>query len=191
MPSSPPDKIDPALCPFHEPGEQGKRKAPGICVSFRHPPARRDWEQKALELYKAGFNDVQIAQKLDISAFMVGNFRKKKGLPRVRPKFTRFNFDQQTAMEMYKAGKSDREIGDKVGIGRETISRWRKENGLPTNENPYKPQPRLDWEKIMQLYEQGYTDMHIARIIGCSDRTVQKWRKKNNLPSKHKKGGKQ
>ena len=90
---------------------------------------------------------------------------------------------------MYKAGKLDIEIANALTVSRQTITRWRLDLGLKTND-PRRYQKEVntkyDWDLAMQLYEKNYSDGAIAAALGCKSQTVQKWRKRNNLPSKHK-----
>ncbi|MBQ1235960.1 MAG: helix-turn-helix domain-containing protein [Oscillospiraceae bacterium] len=185
----PPNMRDPAKCPFYE---SGKRiKAPLV---FGAKPGRkpepRDWEPKALELYRSGHNDQEIAALLNINAQAVGLFRKRKNLPRMKRTYARFNFDQAKARVLYQAGKSDKEIADAVGVHRGTIGKWRDENNLPCNVNVFIPVSHLDWDKALRMYEEGRTDKEIAAALGCSGQYIGKWRKKNKLPSKQTTKGK-
>lgn len=38
-----------------------------------------------------------------------------------------------------------------------------------------------DWERIARLHKQGFSAAHIARVVGCATRTVQRWRNREGL----------
>lgn len=39
-----------------------------------------------------------------------------------------------------------------------------------------------DWLKVDRLYREGGLDIAIAEELGCSSKTIARWRWKNNLP---------
>lgn len=177
----PPDLRDPARCPLYDPGGNVKPK-PVFNVRPPRPRVPREWEAKALELYKSGHNDIQIADMLGIKSHNVADFRRRRGLPRVKQTFHRFTFNQDKAMELYRSGRSDKEIGDAVCVSRSTIGKWRQDRGLEANTNIYIPQTKIDWSQAQQLYEQGHTDKEIADALGCCPQYVGKWRSRRGLP---------
>lgn len=44
------------------------------------------------------------------------------------------------------------------------------------------PLTERDWQKVDRLYEEGQLDIAIAEELGCSSKTIARWRWKNNLP---------
>ena len=45
------------------------------------------------------------------------------------------------------------------------------------------PKFKFDRQELSSLYEQGYNDYRIAKILKCHVTVPLKWRKENNLPS--------
>jgi uncharacterized protein YjcR len=39
-----------------------------------------------------------------------------------------------------------------------------------------------EWLAIESMYEAGHTDLTIAQTIGCSSKTIARWRWRNGLP---------
>nr|DAJ94277.1 MAG TPA: transposase [Caudoviricetes sp.] len=100
-------------------------------MKFRLP---KDEEEKRLELYKQGFNDREIAEKLMYSKTEIFRWRTTRGLP---PNGSTINFlsvekDRQR-MELFNQGLTDKEIADKVGLKECAIKRWRRNKGLKKN----------------------------------------------------------
>lgn len=56
--------------------------------------------------------------------------------------------------------------------------------GEPKAENHQRGRPRrnLDFTRVRQLYDEGYSDKAIGKEIGCADGTIYSWRKRNGLP---------
>lgn len=170
-------------CQLYVPRAAGQAK-PRINQNTGAP----QWHTLALSLYKAGKMDIQIAAAVGVSPETISVWRRKRGLasnPRQYERYT--TFDTVKAMELYKEGLYDTEISKIVGCSAQTIHNWRQDKGLPPNGSAHGPKYRLDWEHAMKLYEQGYSDRRIAQELGCNYKSVNKWRRKNNLPSKHRK----
>lgn len=168
-----------------------KRGSEKVVVENRRPN-EPVWTTLALSMYKQGETDEQIASVLGLKAWQIAHWRKKNNLSRVRGGYGRpRSFDEQKAAELHKQGKTDSEIAAAVNVSRQTISSWRNELGLKIN-SARTATPRgckVDWAAAMPLYEKGLTDKQIAAQLGCSHKTVCKWRRKNGLPCKTLKGG--
>jgi DNA-binding CsgD family transcriptional regulator len=150
------------------------------------------WATLAMAMYKQGKTDEQIAAVLDLNPWQIAHWRKKNNLSRRREGYGRpRTFDQQKAVDLHKQGKTDTEIAAAVNVCRQTITSWRNELGLkPNSLRPGTPRScKLDWAAALPLYEKGQTDKQIAAVLGCSHKTVCKWRRKNGLPCKTLKGG--
>ena len=179
----PPDMWDPKRCPLYD---TGKVKNPKKVFNIPPPrkPAAPEWEPKAMELYKAGYMDTEIAAMLNVKYHQVAAFRERNKLPRNALKRERFKFDKNLALKLYKEGKNDREIAAEIGVARTSIGKWRDANGLLPNAEPRCTPAIYDFTPAMKRYEEGKNDREIAAVIGCSPQYIGKWRKKNNLPSK-------
>lgn len=137
-------------------------------------------KNEIFDYYYLGFNDREIAEKLNISFGFVCYFRKKNNLP--SHKFSTSGLEEnehQRRLKLYKQGLNDREISEKVGITRSGITNWRKRNNLEANNN-YKL-TKKEHQKRMELYKQGLTDPEIAEKAGEKKTTISSWRNNNNL----------
>ena len=109
--------------------------------------------------------------------------RKRKNQRGYRGRFQ--SIDTEKAMELYKAGKSDKEISEALACSTGTIRYWRRENGLKSLTSVGWPKNPVDWDAALRLYEKGLSDVKISKELGCSPQTVQRWRRRNNLPTKY------
>lgn len=176
----PPGKRDPSQCILYMPREGGK-------VHMNRRTTAPVWEPLALKMYKEGRSDREIAAAVGVSPTTIGTWRVKRKLKSIWAGPKRYSsFDTKKALELYKQGKNDGEISEAVGVSRQTIGSWRHELGLP----PHAAGPgvvyKYDWDKALTLYDKGCTDEQIAKALGCSFKTVNKWRRREGLPSKHK-----
>lgn len=48
----------------------------------------------------------------------------------------------------------------------------------------------IDWDKVLEYYDQGLTDRKIGKKFKCGYRPIFEWRHANNLPANHKGRGK-
>lgn len=177
----PPDQRDPAVCPLYIPRS-------GETVKQNRRMSSHVWEPLAEKLYKEGKSDPQIAAVLGVKPHNIAAWRYRRGFKRTQQSYDRpRTFDTEKAMRLYKAGKNDKEISEAVGISRQIIGLWRKEHGLPTVPGIHTHTARpctFDWDEALRLYEKGCTDNQIAANLGCSPKSVSKWRRKNCLPRK-------
>jgi transposase len=159
-------------------------------------PGSPIWEPLALQLYKDGKNDSQIAEACGVPRHNIANWRYRRNLPgqpdanktRQRTYLPKRTFDEKKALALYKAGKFDREIAEAVTVSPQTIQRWRKACGLQSHvpsQNSGKA-PDYDWVEALALYEKGFSDRAIAKELGCAPQTVNSWRRRENLPNKYK-----
>lgn len=59
---------------------------------------------------------------------------------------------------------------------------YRNTTRLAPGEPRSTPLSAEDWEAITVLYARGETDLTIAADIGCSSKTIARWRKEEGLP---------
>jgi WhiB family redox-sensing transcriptional regulator len=91
----------------------------------------------------------------------------------------------------YDSGLTDREIAAIVGCAPSTILDWRKRRGYPANHpqgayNRSLPPPRApitpeEHARRKDLWEKGWTDLAIGRLIGLSASAIRDWRNRNDL----------
>lgn len=142
---------------------------------------RREFDEKrALQLYKKGMTDVEIAKEIGRSATTVYNWRNRAGLDGNRMT-TRLVKEMQTLREeLYREGASDQEIAEKTGTKIGTVRAWRQYHKLPANDT--RKEVKYDRALMRAYYLQGMTDSQIAKKFGCYSTTIAKWRSQNNLP---------
>lgn len=98
--------------------------------STAKPPRKLD-SKKAMELYREGLNDSEIARRLDVSDNSVHLWRRRNGLA---SHCVRVAENEETRRRsLWGQGLSDAEIGEAVGVHRKAISAWRHVRGLPPN----------------------------------------------------------
>lgn len=93
------------------------------------PPTKLD-EDRAMELYRQGLSDRDIAGRLGMSPGGVHNWRKRNGLPVIAPQ-KRIDDHEDQVMELYQQGLTDSAIGEAVGFSATIVRRWRIRHGLP------------------------------------------------------------
>lgn len=89
------------------------------------------------------------------------------------------------AIELYEAGSTDEEISEETKIQVEVIKRWRYRTGRKMNHGS-DDGPWLDPKEAEALYNQGKTDVEIARYFGVTRNCVWKWRDRKKLPPNRK-----
>ena len=164
----PKDKWDPKYCDKYEPGKS-KRQAP-----FKTPPTLN--HEMAMDLYKKGLNDTEIANKMNCSIYRVRNWRTSHKLKPNAQNGERYTIDTTRATELYHLKYSDSAIGRELGCSADTIARWRKAHGLKANSLN-----RVNYTKMQELYHQGLSDKMISRELSCGHGTVAGWRRAHNL----------
>ncbi len=137
-------------------------------------------KNEIFDYYYLGFNDREIAEKLNISNSFVCYFRKKNNLSSHKSSTSGLDDSKhQRRIKFYKQGLNDKEIAEKVGLSRGGITDWRKRNNIPPNNN-YKLNKK-EQNKRMRLYNKGLTDPEIAEKLGEKKITISSWRYRNNL----------
>lgn len=93
---------------------------------------------KAMELYRGGLSDGEIARQMGVRTCDVLNWRRKKQL---KPNIKRCRagevrgskLDTPEVMQMYRDGASDREIARRTGMSSSAVQAWRRVRELPAN----------------------------------------------------------
>jgi hypothetical protein len=88
-----------------------------------------------MQLYEAGLNDRQIAEKLRVSHHHVVNHRREQNLP---PKQKQHPWNAEVFMELYVAGYSDVMIAREMKITTGNVSERRRALWLKANPKYYR-----------------------------------------------------
>lgn len=165
----------------------------GIPRSKERKDGRID-DETALEMFKNGNSEKEIAKAFGVSVNAVYAWKLEKGLICHSPEREK-RFEGVRAL--YDQGLTDPKIAQQTGMSVQTILFWRKEHGLKAN---WKPKIR-DWaeedKRFRTYYEQGLTDSEIADLCNCNYWNVRDWRQHMGLvhngpkskDGKPKKGG--
>lgn len=149
-----------------------------------HRPERSWNVKKALELYKKGCNDPEIARQVGTTANSIWYWRKQEGLPAIVA--DRIDDERET---LYRRGLSDEEIAEKIGTSWRAVAKWRYRRHLPVNSKAsIQRMKRSELRKKMQrLYDKGLNDDEIGKTLGISPKQVASWRGHNHLLAQHTK----
>jgi hypothetical protein len=95
---------------------------------------------------------------------------------------------------LFDEGLSDAEIGRQQGVSKDAIWAWRRLRNLPSRKvrAPHVPLNRANTRyppltpeqeaKRVEMYQAGFADSTIARVIGTVVGTIEYWRRKNGFP---------
>lgn len=154
--------------------KQKPKPKPKAAPRARRVPDRVRLRDEVTRLHAEGMRDVDIAQRLNSSASMIGLIRRDLGLPRVllapRPKApSARTIRLDRIRELNEAGKTDREIAEEVGMSHRAATQARARLGLqpvrPKREPKSKPPKRSRWEGV-ELAGHG-TNARYARGCRC------------------------
>lgn len=100
----------------------------------RRPTARQslDNDRKALELYRQGATDPEIAKATGWANSTVGKWRRENGLPCNRVA-TPLMDREADAVRLYEQGLSDGAISRSIGCSGAAVFHWRKRTGRAAN----------------------------------------------------------
>ena len=178
----PPGQRAPSQCRLYVPRGQEKK------VRQTRNTSDPIWGSMVRTLNAQGKNDTEIGQIIGIEPWIIGAFRRRNGIPGIRGSYgKRRSFDEEKALALYKNGKRDSEIAEGVHVSRQTIASWRNDLGLPPNSDRKlyrRPESKFDWDAAARLYDKGRSDREIAKVLGCTYKTVWKWRNRTGRPVK-------
>lgn len=139
--------------------------------------------------YQAGQCDAQMAMAEGITVAGIATWRRRLALSinPVAPPADRRRIKSMAHTErlrLYRSGLNDPEIARRLGTTRSAIVQWRGVHGIPSKYEPKATRalrkPERD-EQMMRLYRLGRTDQQMAESLGCSPRTVYRWRQTRAL----------
>lgn len=164
LPGEPPPKPEQKPEPKPEP-------APILPAPHKQPPARPPMDElRAMELFREGLDDLQIAEALGETKNRVIEWRYRMHLLRPRGGASEKQ-KKQRAEHLYGKNQPKKEFRPKKKSAVELLLGKQKMYG------------RLDKERARELYDQGLGDQRIGNELDVAKETVASWRKKTGLPS--------
>ncbi|MFW5891612.1 MAG: helix-turn-helix domain-containing protein [bacterium] len=138
-------------------------------------PLSEEEENERMRFYDLGFDDKQIAEKLNVSSEAIHEWRKLRGLDSNFKSI--IDLFDKNIKQFYDQGYSDKYIADKIGCSKSTIKLWRKKKSLKPNTNYELTKEQIEYRN--KLFEEGLSDKEIADILGIKEITAKIWRRKN------------
>ena len=136
-------------------------------------------DKTILELYRKGFTDREIAERLGMSPSAVNYRRGKLGLPSHVPQ-------DGTTDELIRAlnadGMTDRDIAARLGISQSSVNYRRARQGLASNFI----RSVVSDDDFLDLYHQGFTDKEAAAALGVTPAAINYRRDRLGLASNSK-----
>ena len=139
-------------------------------------------EARALQLYRQGLNDGEIAKELGMSDSAVGSWRRRMALP-VNKHVYAPRGDQM--LHLYRQGMTDAQIAEEMGVRAKSVAKWRSKGELPANQGDQAKARAAREEKMLTLYRQGLKDSEIAEALSMTAQAVAGWRWRKRLHSHH------
>ena len=145
--------------------------APILPAPHKQPPARPPMDElRAMELFREGLDDLQIAEALGETKNRVVEWRYRMHLLRPRGGASEKQ-KKQRAEGLYGKNPPKEVFQPKKKAAIELLLGKQKKYG------------RLDTERARELYDQGLGDQRIGDALDVAKETVASWRKKNGLLS--------
>lgn len=73
---------------------------------------------------------------------------------------------------------TDKQLAERIGIHFSTVRRWLRKLGIP---NGRERRFHSDVEFFRKMWEDGWADAEVSRVMGCHHTRVQKWRVREGL----------
>ena len=90
--------------------------------------------ERRLNLYKQGFSDGEIAEKVGVKVSTIRSWRLKRELSPNHKRGGSLKLSEQLKrLSLYFKGLTDRELSEKLGISTFTVKHWRRSMELPPN----------------------------------------------------------
>ena len=131
-------------CPKYEPlnGQPKPRDLPRLArretAGYTHRPTAAvslKNDSRALELYRSGASDREIADATGWGKSTVAKWRRDSGLPGNR-KGVSLTQREAEVIRLYDQGHSDPEIAGAIGCSTYAVFHWRRRTGRPANRRP-------------------------------------------------------
>lgn len=126
---------------------------------------------KMMKFYKMGYNDSKIGENVGCTSRWVLKWRKCNNLP---PNWG--NSLDENIVKLYEIGYTDEGVSKLTGHNISKLMNFIYLHNIKL-ENYSDNRSKLFFE----LYQIGYDDIEISSQVGCSARTVKKWRNSNKL----------
>jgi len=138
-------------------------------------PLSEKEENERMRLYNLGFDDKQIAEKMNISKEAVNSWRNLRGLDSNFKSI--IDMFDKNIKQFYDKGYSDKDIADKIGCSKSTIKLWRHQKDFKPNINAVLSKNQIEYRK--ELFNKGLSDKEIAEILGLKVVSVKIYRRKH------------
>lgn len=168
LPGEPTPKPEPQPEPQPDPKPE---PAPILPAPHKQPPARPPMDElRAMELFREGLDDLQIAEALGETKNRVIEWRYRMHLLRPRGGASEKQ-KKQRAEGLYGKNPPKEVFQPKKKAAIELLLGKQKKYG------------RLDTERARELYDQGLGDQRIGDALDVAKSTVASWRKRIGLPN--------
>lgn len=139
-----------------------------------------------LEFYLAGKSDAEIASEVGLAKKTIEVWRHRNKLQ----SNYKSPVNPEALAHYYALGYSDPQIARTTGCSKSAVQKWRYRTNRPANV-PYTraKSSSLEGTNVLELYRSGMNDQMIANQLGCSPRTICRWRELNELPKNDTRGG--
>lgn len=157
------------------------------CAPRRSLKARENLKERIAEVLQKNpdISNRKLAEILGKPKTTVGSIRRELSLSRDADEAKDILFlsiGQQVRQIAIDDGEklTDAQLAKKVGISLRTLQRWLEKLGIPTGKvRRYSS----DEEYFRKMWSDGWSDVEIAKVMGCWYTRVQKWRYRNKLPA--------
>ena len=155
-----------------------KESKPSPAVKPPRKPKRSSKEiavlkVKALKMVEEGMTPREIGSALNVHEAQVSNWRTAAGHAPLMEKLT--EEDKEKIAEMWAGGKKDRQIASELGVSVKTITNLYKRKGLAPRRNSRPGHSEETKKRAIALVEAGKSYPAVAREVGTSGETVERW----------------
>jgi hypothetical protein len=151
----------------------------------RTPEETKELEQRLLNVLERHpqASKRELSRRLDVPHSTIWYMRARLNVSRNRVQSDQVLFisiAQQIRDLVIQEGVNltDEQLAVRIGVSLCTLQRWLKKLNIPTGK-----QRRfgIDERLFRKMWEEGWSDCAIARVMGCHHQRVQKWRTRNGL----------
>lgn len=155
-------------------------------LAVRRDNEKRNKVKKAIEeilKVSPGLTSKEVAALVGVSKSTANVIRIELGLARDKRDSMDFLFlsiAQQVKNIFVEFGNTitDRQFAEKVGVSLTTLYRWLDRLGIPTGKNRRYSE---ESDFFRKMWDDGWSDVEIANVMGCSHQRISQWRSYNGL----------
>lgn len=151
----------------------------------RTPEEREDLEKRLLSVLEEHphASKRELARRLGIHHSTVWYMRERLNASRNHEQASNVLFvsiAQQVRDLVIEEGRglTDKQLSERVGVSLMTIKRWLKKLNIPTGKHRRFSHDDVHFRK---MWEDGWSDSEIARVMGFHHQRIQRWRVRNGL----------